>query len=698
MTVRPTPFVFLLVCAALAAPAAAQVSAPTLVEEGEEIVPEERLAPAAALEDGQPPAPSGAEVTPPRADGADASAGSPAAAAALPLPPPPPTPAADLARQIVPVSTSWTVLMGHWADRREALREQDPARAARAEHALFAAKRELGIRNLGALAASEVRTSAQALAANLPDLALRHAEAAVALGPDHADAHLALARARLALAPFEAGAILGALRDAVAAAIREPHTLRAFQGDLAAAAFAAFFTASAAAIVLLFLRRARLFFHDFHHLPLLSGSRSIQTGFLALVLLVMPAAFGLGPFAILATLVFTVWLYLSRAERVVATLALAGLVALPAATGAVARAIAWTGTPAETIFALEHGALPDEDVAELVALAEARPAPSAVSAALGRWHKRRGALDEAVRWYEKAIAADPAAPELQVNLGNVRFLQGDLEAAKASYLAASDRAGSDLRVAAAAHYDLSKLYLRASDMEKAAASRERAEAEDAGFLREYGADDDFSANRYLVDVPVPAPKIRALAAGDGGPRELQEIVRSRLFGPLPRELFPAAPAGFLGILWMALLFASRLRPSTACERCGRAACVRCDGGAAELCGQCVNVFMKRGVVDARDRLLKESEVVRHARVSRAAARVLAVVAGGAGHLQLGAAGRGFVVLLAIGFAGFLMWFWRGVTPPPQPSPYVLAGKVALALPVAAALWLWSVRDVFRRTR
>jgi tetratricopeptide (TPR) repeat protein len=699
VTGKPTPFVLLLVCAALATRADAQVSAPTLVEEGEEIADEtleaERPARLAAPDVQQAPAPARGEAPP--AVAIDAAAGS-TPASALPPPPPPPTPAVDLSRQIVPVSTSWADLMRHWAERREALREQDPARAAQAEQALLGAKRELGIRNLGALAASEVRASARALAANLPDLALRHAEASVALGPDHADAHLALARARLALAPSEAGPILGAVRGAVGAAVREPHTLRAFQGDVAAAAFAAFFTAGSAAIVLLFLRRARLFLHDFHHLPLLSGSQSVQAGFLGLVLLAMPAAFGLGPFAILATLVLAAWLYLSRAERIVATVALAGLIALPAATGAVARAIAWTGTPAQAVFALEHGTLADEDVAELAARAEARPAPAAVSAALGRWHKRRGALAEAVRWYDKAAAADPAAPELQVNLGNVRFLQGDLQAAKASYLAASDRAGSDLRVAAAAHYGLAKLYLRASDMDKAAAARERAEAEDAEFLRENGADDDYSANRYLVDVPVPAPKIRALAAGDGAARELEEIVRSRLFGPLPRGLFPAAPAGFLAFLWIAALLARRLRPSTACERCGRAACVRCDRGAAELCGQCVNVFLKRGVVDARDRLRKESEVVRHARVRRAVARILALLAGGGGHLQLGAAGRGFIVLLAIGFAGFLMWFWRGVVPPPQPSPYVLAGKVAVALPVAVALWAWAVRDVFRRTR
>jgi hypothetical protein len=36
-------------------------------------------------------------------------------------------------------------------------------------------------------------------------------------------------------------------------------------------------------------------------------------------------------------------------------------------------------------------------------------------------------------------------------------------------------------------------------------------------------------------------------------------------------------------------------------------------------------------------------------------------------------------------------------PPPQPSPYVLAGKIAVALPLGLAVWGLAVRDAFRRT-
>jgi hypothetical protein len=104
------------------------------------------------------------------------------------------------------------------------------------------------------------------------------------------------------------------------------------------------------------------------------------------------------------------------------------------------------------------------------------------------------------------------------------------------------------------------------------------------------------------------------------------------------------------------------------------------------------------VVDARDRLRKEAQVHRHRRVRQVTARILAVVGGGAGHVFHGLAGRGFAALAGLLFVGFLVWFWRGIMPPPWPSPYVLWGKLAVAAPLGLLLYLLVVRDLFRRTR
>jgi hypothetical protein len=349
------------------------------------------------------------------------------------------------------------------------------------------------------------------------------------------------------------------------------------------------------------------------------------------------------------------------------------------------------------VWAVEQGDVSDAEAAELAGRFAGTPAPPAVYAALGRHHKRRGDLDEALRLYALAQAGETRAAGLQVNVGNVLFLKGDLDGAKAAYLAATDRAGADLVALAAAHYDLSKLYLRTSDMEKSAAVREKAEREGGDFLRRFGSDDDFSANRYLVDVPVPARELRALAAGDPSAEEIAAWVRRRLAGPLPRGAWPWAPLGALALLWGVALLGRRLAPATSCERCGGAACRRCDGGAGAQCGQCVNVFVRKGVVDARDKLRKEAEVRRRGRLRQGATRALAVVGGGAGHVVDGAPVKGALLLLGVLFAAFVLWFWRGVMPPPQPSPYVLAGKIAVAVPLGLAVWAIAVRDAFRRT-
>jgi tetratricopeptide (TPR) repeat protein len=587
--------------------------------------------------------------------------------------------------------------MAAWADRRTALREADPIRAEAAEKALLAARAELAIENLPALAAVEIRESRRALGANLVAEATAHARTAVVLATDLPDAHLALARALFAEAPGRPGPTLAAVGEAVAAAGREPHSVRAFWGDLASAGLAAVAVTALATVLLLLLRRLRLFLHDFHDLPLLRGTARVQSTFLALVLLAVPVVFGLGPVAAVAVALLAVWLYLGLAERIVASLALAALVAIPWATGAVARATAWTGSPAEVVYELEHGAASDEEAAEVAARLADAPAPAPLYAALGRHHKRRGNLDEALRFYKLAQAADPRAPELLVNVGNVLFLKDDLEGAKAAYLAATDRAGADLVVLGAAHYDLSKLYLRTTDMSQSAAAREKAEREAGEFLKRHGSDDDFSANRYLVDVPVPEEKIRALAEADGAPLALATWAERRLGGGLPRAAWPSAPLGFLGFLWLLALVGPRLRPSRACERCGGPACRRCDPNAGELCGQCVNVFVRKGLVDARDRLRKEAGVRRRRAFVSVATRILSIVGCGAGQVFHGAVVRGALLLVVTLFAGFLLWFWRGIVPPPQASPYALWGKLAVSAPLGLGLWAFAIRDAFRRT-
>ncbi len=599
-----------------------------------------------------------------------------------------------LQRPIEPVRATFRQILELWQQRRRAQREQDLPHARAAQDAILEAMKDLGIENLPSLAAAQVREARRSLAANQAEGALEQARFAAALAPDLADAHLAVFRAQLAKEPGRPVAALAELWAAIGAASREPHTVAAFYGDVTSAGLAAIFAASAAAIALLFARRLRLLLHDFRHLPVIGAGSPVQAALLALVLVSLPLVFRLGPLAVIFALAAAVWLYLSMPERIVATVALAAIVATPHLVLASARLTAWTGTVADQIFELDHGGDCGERAAPLAARSERESMPPALLAALGRCFKRQGDLDAALRLYRRAASADGNSGEVQVNLGNVLFLKGDLEGAKAAYLAATDRA-TRVSTLAVAHYDLSKLYLRLAAMEQSTEARKRAQLEDAAYLDKYGSDDDFRANRWLVDVAVPRQQVEALAAADETPQRIADAVRARLSGAVPDARWPAMPAAFAAALWAIALLGRRIGASRACERCGRPACRRCDGLQSALCGQCVNVFQRRGLVEPRDRLRKEAQVRRHEQWAQVSMRILTVVGGGAGHLFCGRPLRGYLLLTGLLFAGFLVWFWRGVVPLPFASPHALGGKLLVALPLGIALYALALRDAFR---
>jgi len=628
----------------------------------------------------------------------------------VPAPPPtaadlpagPPAPAAPKEPKEAPVRPIELVrgrygdLQKIWLERREALREQDLPRAKEAERRLLELKRELGIENLDVLAAAEIRAARQALEARAPGDAVARAELAVALAPDLAATHLVLAEARVVRDP--SGQLIAALGDLEAAAravLREPHTRRAFEGDVLVALLTASFAVSVLVVGLLFLRRLRLVLHDFHHLPLFRHATSLQADFLALALLALPVALHLGVASLLVLLALWAAPYFLPAERRLVALALAVVALLPLGAERVASLVAWTGTLADQVYRLEQGEDDGRVAAALEARAERGELPPAALLALGRHYKRRGDLKTALRWYESAGGRTQAL----VDIGNVRFLMGDIEGAKAAYLSAIDRAGAsgEVTTLAAAHYDLSKIFLRSSALDQAQEARRKAALADPVLVERYGSDDDFRANRWLIDVPVPPAEVAALAVDDA-PRAVEEALEARLAGPWPAFFWPWFPLAAALVLWPLAFLGRRLRASGACERCGGPTCTRCGPAAGALCGQCVNVFVKKGVVEARDRHRKEMQVVRRGRYRRLLARGLAIASGGGGHLWLGEVGKGALILFALAFLAAVAVFWRGAVPPPYPSGSEEVAKLAVVVPLALAIWVVAVRHLFRSTR
>jgi tetratricopeptide (TPR) repeat protein len=673
--------------------AGAQVQAPTLVE-GELPAEEPRAKQGRAGEPVPEPLQPPEPLPPPPAARPEPQ---PAAAGTVPGVSISPEELRRLQRPIQPVHVTPAVIDQTWQTRRRAGREQDAATRRAAGDAMRDAMRELGILSLPAHAVAEVREAERALDARAVEDAVEHAAFATALAPGLPETHVALARARFAAEPFRP---LPALRSAGAgllAAARDPHVARAMLGDMAGAAVVALFGAAAATLALLFLSRLRLFLHDFRHLPVVRSGTPGQATALALALLALPFVFRLGPFAVLLAAALAAWPWLGRGERLAATASLLALVAIPWLAGHAATATAWQGTLADEVYEIETAWPPPAAIEALRSRAAREKLPAPALLAIGRWHKRQGQLDEARRWYDEALASDPRSAEARVNLGNVLFLQGDLEGAKAAYLEAVDRT-RELSTLAAAQYDLAKLYLRLAAVAQSTEARRKAQQADAAYLARLGSDDDFRANAWLVDALPTVERLAELAARDPMPAAVQAAALRRVAGPLVRWGWPALPLALVASLWVITLAVPRLSPSSACDRCGRPACRRCDPGATTSCGQCVNVFLRQNAVDPRDRIRKEEQVLRHERARRLAGRALAVATGGAGHVVGGRPVVGFLVMFALLFLGFVVWFWHGVVPPPQHSPYAAALRLAVAVPLFAVLYGIAVRDAFRRTR
>ncbi len=674
-------------------PAGAQVQAPSLVE-GDLPVDEPQAKSARAGEPVPEPALPPEPLPPPAAPASVAPAPTPGVVPGVSIGP---EELRKLQRPLEPVRISPARVEDLWQARRKAGREQDGAASRAAAGSLRDAMRELGIASLPWHAIAEVREAERSLRARAVDDAVEHASVAVALAPDLPEPHFALARALVAADPMKPVPAIRAAWAGFAAAARDPHVARALLGDLSGAAIAALFGAAAATVSLLFLSRLRTFLHDFRHLPVVRAGTPGQSTALALALLALPFVFRLGPFAVLFAGGLAAWAYLSQRERLAVTFSLLALVAIPWLAGQAATVTAWQGTLADDVHEMEAGWPTPGFVADMEARSsrEALPAPALL--AIGRWHKRQGDLSEARRWYDAALAADPRSAEAQVNLGNLLFLEGDLEGAKAAYIAAVDRA-RDLSTLAAAQYDLSKLYLRLAAVGQSSEARRKAQQADAAYLARHGSDDDFRANAWLVDALPSTDRLAELAGRDAVPRAVGAAALRRVAGPLARWGWPVLPLVLVASLWGLALVTPRLAPSSPCDRCGRPACRRCDPGATASCGQCVNVYLRRNAVDPRDRDRKDAQVVRHARVRRWIERALAVLGGGAGHVVGGRPVLGFLVLFALIFLGFLAWFWHGVTPPPQHSPYAVALRLAVAVPLFALLYAIAVRDAFRRTR
>ncbi len=584
-------------------------------------------------------------------------------------------------------------LLSHFRARQKAVLEQDPRKAEAEAKALRELKTELGFPDFQTVGKALVREGQRRLEAGQGALARSAALLAVDLSPGLPEAWWLLARSQVAAdGPSATGAAVTAAFSAVRAELADPLGRRALFGNLAVAAIWAALAALSLALLLIAGGAVRYTLHDFHHLfP--NGASPVQTGLLGLILLAVPWLFRLGPFAILASLAIAAWMYVDRQGRVVVALALLVAVLAPLALGEIASRV-YVSPLALDLWTAQTDLDATAAESRLTVLAQATPPNVAALAVLGSRAKRLGRLDEAEGFYQKALQVAANRPDLENNLGNVRLLKGDLPGAKSLYEAAIDHDPGR----AAAYFNLGQCFSRMLQLEQSQEAQRHALELDRALIEQHMSAPP-RANVFLIDSGIVFADVAALGSSpELASRGVRQQAERRIFGAFEPVQTPAIVFLLAALVALGVLRA-RLRPSEACRKCGRPVCARCDPGLPSegLCGQCVNVFLRKSVADPPARIRKEAKVKAYQIFRLRLVRGLAVLLGGGGHIAVGETGLGAGLLFGLVFFGVLATGLLNVLRPPEEGIVATVAAVVAGL-VAVLLYIVAVRDLFSKTR
>lgn len=606
-----------------------------------------------------------------------------------------PLAAEGMARNILHVTADRDAIGEHWRQHRQLLAARDGKRAQEHLAEIERLRDSLSFENLFDVSSALVREAAALRQSGQEAAALDACQTAVRLSPDLSQAHACVLSSLLSTSPFAVGAILDAMSDGVRASLRDLRSRRHVLTDEAITVVAAVVIACALLVLLLIVRYAGLFFHDFHHLFPRGVSRW-QSVCVAIVLIALPALLGLGVLGSVVAAAVAVSFFLSRGEAVALGVAFGVLAASQFVVGAAVRGGAF-GTTAHDVYLLERGDAPLASVVRLERRVADGLGDSTTASALGRYYKRIGRYAQAATFYAKALEFRPNDAATLNNLANVRFLQGDTDAAIELYRKANT---TDPSLAEPLH-NLAKMYFREGKLAQGEEAQRAAVALGGSKVTDrIGVQDDTRANVYVLDLPLPDEAIEAVAGREtesvrtfGGP-VIQGVAGAG--GSKLAAVIAAVPVVFV---LLGALVQRRLRPATRCDKCGRAVCSRCDpelGATSGLCAQCISVFVRRSGVDPPDRIRKEISVRKFRHRQRLLVRLVAVLVGGGGHVLSGRLVAGTLFLMVFSALVAQAIFQEGFLPAPVALPTAVSPVRLGALAVALlSLCVLSVRHLVR---
>jgi hypothetical protein len=552
----------------------------------------------------------------------------------------------------------------NWADpepEKQLLPEEEGYRS-EVERAWFQADGGLGKRALRArvvaLALGIENLDSAARALNVPGDpgdALGNAMLAVRLAPDLPIAHMALARA------------LWTDGDRIEAADQASAGVMAIFQNFEATAWLVGSLLAMIAVVLivaplLFIVNVGIsvFGRASHDLGDLFGVQMPGFARAALLgtLLLLPLALGEGIIGLVLALFVLGMTYGGTGHRVALVMAVVFFVAglYPVSHTASTVLMALDSDPiAAATLAVVQGV---ESAADVDLLERASDSEFIAAHVLAVRARRLGRTEEALDRYTRLLESNPRNAEVLTNLANLRFLTGDGEGAVDLY----ERSAA-LIDSARLMFNLSQANARMFRIEEFEAALRAAQSIDADAVADLSRVGD--AN-FVADLEFPLATIRArllaTAQQQGIPRDaIDFLMPGRLGGGW---IHAALAFGLLAILSVSL--APRFEQASACTRCGRRICARCDGTVwnSETCDSCHHLFHRPETTDPVLRMKRLSELqVRDTRLARVALAVSLLVPG-AGGLLARRPDLGFVGALSCGFAVVFFSWHDGVVPDP----------------------------------
>lgn len=524
---------------------------------------------------------------------------------------------------------------------------------------------------------------------------------AVTLSPGLPDAHFGLAWALLrkgvlgVVPSFHS--TLGGVTAYLGTARGE---IRAFRLLAAAMLLCGFALAWTLALVLM-ARSGGLLRHDIEERMAARGRRSWTLAVLLAVALLPVLLFqgwGWLPLWWLALL----FVYLDRAERLVALAILLGTLVIGPGNAAIEHRLRTVQNP---LFSAALAAIEEApgagDLQLLAKLRQSEPDDRDLQYLLAAAYRRRGHYDEAAEVYRSILAADPKDPLARNNLANLDFIRGAYGAALARYREGAEGGGSPEFVATSYH-NLSLAHLQKFDYQAYNEAKSNADRLARPLVQTYDRWKYDSGDYAVVDLVLTPEQLWAKLAGvaDGvGRRNVVATPAARAGSGFDPRSALGRFAAAVALLALVALLVSRWRGAKAftvhCAKCGAAFCRFCHlaHGSGGLCSQCYHLYVVRDGVSGPARNRKMAEVQRAERRRDLWFRALSVVAPGAGQVYAGRILLG-LPLLALWYAPLSLALASRIVPLTDASdrlvplwPLFVMGAVLIAV--------WVVANRFR---